>query len=306
MFNISRLSIFLACAFALAGLASAQKYAETSDEEPSVRLGKPQVSESTAKTRAIAFLKALNVVTSHKAPTCMLKQRAIAKHVAGSAWFIVFDRMYEVTVSGQSGRILRFADAPALDRISRSDMYQRGAAYQHAVRPSITHAPTVCLASPHSTWNRGGEVVGRLLPRGEYVEQPGGLPVLNASDTVLMAFDPRTGKLAHFSRSLDIVIKPTKAKLDGQAAARRVQQLAGKAHLARLPRSPHVRRKGPYLAYVVMEHAASDSPRYVPESDVAILVWAIPVKSGEYWIDAKTGNFLGGWTVQTNKSGGAS
>lgn len=281
----------MGCLLQVVCLASSQMNAEKFSEEV-VKLGKPAVSAKQAVQIAKNLLHSLGVPAPKQALTSKLKPRIINRSAVGSQW-IITGGDFELSVSGQSGQVLRFANIPALDRISRAQMVSRKSAFDGAVRPLFATPPPGCLIGKKSVLTRTGKVIVALRPAGTYIELVDGLPVTNASDTVAFQFDPKTGVPIFFSRALDFKLRPSGRQISaGQANA-----LAGKIPAKKLVTARELPDSGGApleLGYFVVEPLPSAHARYIGEATKAVRCWTIRTKTTVLWLEASSGAFLGG------------
>ena len=124
-----------------------------------------------------------------------------------SSWFIEFNRRFQVSVSAQTGRVLRYADAPYLEKTSKSAMYRNGRATGTEAAPQFTMLPPAMCFGYSNNWclkNSHAQTASVGL-QGSYFEWPDGLDVVGTEDRIELLFSPRSGKLVLFSRALDPV-----------------------------------------------------------------------------------------------------
>ena len=260
--------------------------------EEVVRLGKPNVSSSQALRNSRAFMAALGIALPKQPFSYKLKPRIISRSAVGSQW-VVDAGPYELTVSGQTGRILRFANIPALDAISKAQMFSHTSAFEGAVKPLISSPPSVCMTGKKSTLTRSGKVIGALRPSGTYIEFVDGIPVTNATDTVVFQFEPKKGIPILFSRALDFTIKPSAVQIS-LAQAKKIASKVPIAKLARVMELPESDNAPAEIGYFFDKPAHSDHSRYVGSVTQAVRCWTIRTKSLTIWIDASNGRFLAG------------
>ncbi len=272
--------------------------AETFSEDV-VKLGKPVVSPAEAVSIARNFLMSFHLEAPRKIFRPKLKARVIDHNAIGSEWLIAVGP-YELTISAQSGHVLRFADTPAVDRISKAQMFSHSNPFNGAVRPILTMPPAATLIGKRSVLTLFGKPIFALRPSGNYIELVDALPVLNFVNTVVFEFEPRTGRPVLFSRAIDMSLRRFTRAMKEAEALKFASRISPKQLQTLLDRPETAGSAPMQLGYFVIRPPRAKHARYVGEPEKAVLTWAIRTEDSEIFIDAGNGHLLGGWKLATH------
>jgi len=264
-------------------------------QEERIPLGKPSVASAKAISIARAFLGAVHVSVNSR-PTCRLVPRHLTRHAVASSWFIEFDKRYQVSVSAQTGRIMRYADAPFLEKVSKSQMYRNGTATGQEARPEFSTLPSFMLARPGSSLMTANGRPAKVLLQGTYTEWLNDMEVVGEENKVELIFSPRTGKLVLFSRALDLVTgQSMSGSRDKSAVLRVADKYTAKKATAEAP-APFRSYADGMLAYAVLPHPALKQSKYVAQADIAVPCWVV-VKKGKMICITPGGKLVGVWSI---------
>lgn len=265
---------------------------------------KGEMNKERALPFALAFLKSIGVQPG-SLPVRPLLVNPVA-NTGTNSWFIRFGEEFEVTVNAKDGRILHFTHYRKTDDVGKIRMNAPKNNPGKRANPAFVKPPNNMLLTPDSKFLHyyqktpiPGVVV--LYPgwglRACAIELPHGRPLLNSQIEIWIDFDPRDGSLMGYMRNLAPVIPNRSPRISSSQAARS----ATKSTLTlRTDSATIAGAKSPYLGYTFPSGDRGRPNRSAPLK----LVWVVPSKDREIWVDASNGSPVGGKKyVQVNRGG---
>lgn len=260
-----------------------------------VQLGTPKLSMGFCQEIAAKTLLKLDLKPG-RCVTVDYRSKVSKLGSVGSKWCFAFQNGYVVDISAQTGKVMLIAHRLQLEHQSRLSMYRR---VNNSRSKLYCSPPKFLLGDPSMMLvSLAGNPVKRLRESAGYYEVLPGSDPSGILSSLTFSFNPQTGKLIGFSRSVDYELHSTEIRVGAHKAQKLADQLQLPVDWGRA-KIPGPAPKNAISKRFYIRPQTGKISEFTNEVDDAFLVWSIREQEKEVFVNVADGNVVGGWFVRT-------